>query len=160
MRLLKDLANEDDWALDDVAIAAASGRRRRSLLAETAAEAAEAEARMAAGGPGAASEFITWGGSAGATGLDLEEQEAVLSRYFRPHEVKRYMQVQREVDANNAAMRVRTWAPRRGRRAVCLRAACPTQPLTLGFGNPCLRRLFARAAAAALRTARSCVPAL
>ncbi|GBF95605.1 hypothetical protein Rsub_08587 [Raphidocelis subcapitata] len=109
MALLRDLAGEDDWGLDALddggAHGAGSSRRRPSLLSQATREARERE-EAAGSTPGG--DAMAWGGSGGATGIDLEEQEEVLSRFFRPHEVQRFMAVQREIDANAAAMRART----------------------------------------------------
>lgn len=48
-----------------------------------------------------------WGGTGGVTGLDLEEQEDLLRRYFRPAQVARLMQQQREVDRDYSTLKVR-----------------------------------------------------
>ena len=41
---------------------------------------------------------VVWGGQgASSTGVDMEAQEAILSRLFKPHKVKQYMQQQQEV---------------------------------------------------------------
>ena len=103
VRLLRDITNEDDWGLDALAPEAA---RRPSLLSQIAREQRDREAEGFDAGPGPGGDVVTWGGSGGATGIDLEEQEELLSRFFRPHEVKRYMAFQREIDDNYAAMRV------------------------------------------------------
>lgn len=100
--MLRDITNDDDWGLDALAPEA---RRRPSLLSQMAREQREAEGSEA--GPAPGGDVVTWGGSGGATGIDLEEQEELLSRYFRPHDVKRYMAYQREVDDNYAAMKAR-----------------------------------------------------
>lgn len=101
--MLRDIANDDDWGLDGLE-GAAGGARRPSMLAEAMRERRE---REEGDWSASAGDAIAWGGSGGATGIDLEEQEAVLSRFFRPHEVQRYMRAQREVDENYAAMRAR-----------------------------------------------------
>jgi hypothetical protein len=121
MALLRDLAGEDDWGLD--ALDKRGGRggasSRASLLSQATREAQERE-EVGSFTPGG--EVMEWGGTGGATGIDLEEQEEVLSRFFRPHEVKRFMAVQREIDANAAAMRVR---PCRLECAAGVPVACP-----------------------------------
>jgi hypothetical protein len=111
--LIRDLSNEDDWGLEGLPSGPAgyiSSRQRpggRSLLDElTAAEEEElghAEGTLAA----TSSSSVQWGGSGGATGLDLEEQEAVLRRYFKPQQVKKLLQDQVEVDASYSEFRVR-----------------------------------------------------
>lgn len=50
---------------------------------------------------------VQWGGTAGTTGIDMEEQEAILTRYFRPDQVKKLMKEQQEVDESYSVLRVR-----------------------------------------------------
>jgi hypothetical protein len=50
-----------------------------------------------------------WGGTGGVTGIDLEEQEALLQRYFRPDKVKKLMKDQRIIDDQYRDMKVRGW---------------------------------------------------
>lgn len=49
---------------------------------------------------------MQWGGTAGTTGIDMEEQEAILTRYFRPDQVKKLMKEQLEVDESYSVLRV------------------------------------------------------
>jgi hypothetical protein len=49
---------------------------------------------------------VQWGGSAGFTGIDLEEQEAMLQRYFKPQDVQKLMKDQKEIDASYSELRV------------------------------------------------------
>lgn len=115
--LISDLSNEDDWGLDGLtsgptgyvsgSISSGSGSsQRRSLLQEL--EAEEAAQDMFAEGSLASlnSLSVQWGGSAGATGLDLEEQEEMLRRYFKPSQVKKLLKEQVEVDAAYSEFRV------------------------------------------------------
>lgn len=106
--LLRDLSNEDDWGLESLTTPGLSTLDRqlrggrRSLIDElTAAEEAELEA-----GSGSFSGSVQWGGTAGTTGIDMEEQEAMLMRYFRPDQVKRLMKEQQEVDASYSVLKV------------------------------------------------------
>ena len=48
-----------------------------------------------------------WGGTGGVTGIDLEEQEALLQRYFRPDKVKKLMKDQRIINDEYRDMKVR-----------------------------------------------------
>ncbi|GLI66162.1 hypothetical protein VaNZ11_009922 [Volvox africanus] len=48
---------------------------------------------------------VAWGGSGGASGIDMEQQEALLSRLFKPHKVKELMAHQRAAEAELAAMK-------------------------------------------------------
>lgn len=87
LALLRDLSNEDDWGLEALTNPGVSTLDRqlrggrRSLIDElTAAEEGEEDV------PGDSSGFsgnVQWGGTAGTTGIDMEEQEAILTRYFR-----------------------------------------------------------------------------
>jgi hypothetical protein len=129
VRLLKEFANDDDWGLDGLPADGRGSRpRRTSLLAEIARQQRESE--DAGDGAAGAGESMMWGGSGGATGIDMEEQEEVLSRFFRPHEVKRYMAIQKEIDENYAAMKVSRVL--RGKRA---RQAGPRWPAALELGS-------------------------
>jgi len=110
MALLRDLSNEDDWGLEALTTPARStfDRQqrigRRSLVDElTAAEEEELE-----GSGNAFNGSVRWGGTAGTTGIDMEEQEAVLTRYFRPDQVKKLMKEQQEVDESYSVLRVRS----------------------------------------------------
>lgn len=87
--LLADMSNEDDWGLESLMNPATASRRgRRSLLSELseqdAAKDGFEEGSLAAENAGS----VQWGGSAGTTGIDLEEQEELLRRYFRPDQVR------------------------------------------------------------------------
>jgi hypothetical protein len=109
LALLRDLSNEDDWGLESLATPGLSsldrqmGRGRRSLIDEL--TAAEEAARLGADTGFTGS--VQWGGTAGTTGIDMEEQEAILTRYFKADQVKRLMQEQQEVDASYSVLRVR-----------------------------------------------------
>lgn len=86
--LIADLSHEDDWGLESLMTPATSSlRSRRSLLDELSQQEAAAdgfaEGSLAAGNAGS----VQWGGSAGTTGIDLEEQEELLRRYFKPDQV-------------------------------------------------------------------------
>lgn len=86
--LIADMSNEDDWGLESLMNPAISSRRgRRSLLDELSQQEAAAdgfeEGSLAAENVGS----VQWGGSAGTTGIDLEEQEELLRRYFKPDQV-------------------------------------------------------------------------
>lgn len=112
LALLRDLGNEDDWGLEALTNPGAStlGRTlrpgRRSLIDElTAAEEGE-EFLGADGSGGGFSGNVQWGGTAGTTGIDMEEQEAILTRYFRPDQVKKLMKEQQEVDESYSVLRV------------------------------------------------------
>ncbi|GIL84374.1 hypothetical protein Vretimale_15973 [Volvox reticuliferus] len=48
---------------------------------------------------------VAWGGSGGASGIDMDQQEALLSRLFKPHKVKELMAHQRAAEAELAAMK-------------------------------------------------------
>jgi 16S rRNA (guanine(966)-N(2))-methyltransferase RsmD len=50
---------------------------------------------------------VVWGGTGGVTGLDLEEQAAVLARYFQPSEASKLLAQQRAADADHAELRLR-----------------------------------------------------
>lgn len=87
--LLADLSNEDDWGLECLINPAVTSisRRQRSLVdqlsqQESANDGFE-EGSLAAENSGS----VRWGGSAGTTGIDMEEQEELLRRYFRPDQV-------------------------------------------------------------------------
>jgi len=131
--LIRDLSNEDDWGLEGLPSGPAgyiSSRQRpggHSLLEElTAAEEEElghAEGTLAA----TSSSSVQWGGSGGATGLDLEEQEAVLRRYFKPQQVKKLLQDQVEVDASYSEFRVR----KPGRQMIARRACWVSTETTI-----------------------------
>ncbi|GFR43987.1 hypothetical protein Agub_g5132 [Astrephomene gubernaculifera] len=61
------------------------------------------------GGGGAAGQVgVAWGGSGGASGIDMEQQEALLSRLFKPHKVKELMAHQLAAEAELAALKRRT----------------------------------------------------
>lgn len=108
MALLRDLSNEDDWGLESLTNPGISTLDRqlrggrRSLIDElTAAEEGEDLT-----GDGGFSGSVQWGGTAGTTGIDMEEQEAILTRYFRPDQVKKLMKEQLEVDESYSVLRV------------------------------------------------------
>jgi hypothetical protein len=115
--LIADMGNEDDWGLEGLiprgssssSTAARQQQRqgRRSLLDEL--EAAESAADGFEEGSLAASNnaSVQWGGSAGFTGIDLEEQEDMLRRYFKPQEVQKLMKDQQEIEASYSELRVR-----------------------------------------------------
>ncbi|KAG2439881.1 hypothetical protein HYH02_010511 [Chlamydomonas schloesseri] len=48
---------------------------------------------------------VAWGGSGGASGIDMEAQEALLTRLFKPHKVKQLMEHQRAAEEELAAMK-------------------------------------------------------
>ncbi|KAG2498476.1 hypothetical protein HYH03_003729 [Edaphochlamys debaryana] len=48
---------------------------------------------------------VTWGGGGGASGIDMEAQELLLSRLFKPHKVKQLMEHQRAAEEELAAMK-------------------------------------------------------
>jgi len=50
---------------------------------------------------------VVWGGTGGVTGLDLEEQAAVLARYFQPSEASKLLAQQRSADAEHAELRLK-----------------------------------------------------
>jgi 16S rRNA (guanine(966)-N(2))-methyltransferase RsmD len=75
------------------------GRRRsRNLNADE--EELDEEGR--ANGP-----TVVWGGTGGVTGLDLEEQAAVLARYFQPSEASKLLAQQRAADAEHSELRLK-----------------------------------------------------
>lgn len=78
-------------------------RRPRSLLESIEADAGQADdvGDMLSG-----SSSVQWGGHAGATGLDMEEQEELLKRFFKPDRVQKIMKQQLEIDDNYADMKV------------------------------------------------------
>lgn len=87
LALLRDLSNEDDWGLEALTNPGVSTLDRqlrggrRSLIDElTAAEEGEEDVL---GDSSGFSGNVQWGGTAGTTGIDMEEQEAILTRYFR-----------------------------------------------------------------------------
>ncbi|GLC76407.1 hypothetical protein PLESTF_001777400 [Pleodorina starrii] len=51
---------------------------------------------------------VAWGGSGGASGIDMEQQEALLTRLFKPHKVKELMDHQRAAEAEMAALKRKT----------------------------------------------------
>lgn len=126
MALLRELSNEDDWALDGLARGAGSSGGRRSLIDEMI---AAEEAGDGVGGSGAGGATVQWGGSGGVTGIDLEEQEALLTRYFRPDQVKKLMKEQVEVDESYSELRVRV-----------LFLCCGVSATTRGFDASCSTR--------------------
>jgi hypothetical protein len=119
--LLADMGNEDDWGLESFmprgsSSAAQQQRRRgrRSLLDELEDEEAAADGFEEGSLAASNSTSVQWGGSAGFTGIDLEEQEEMLQRYFKPQEVQKLMKDQQEIDASYSELRVScscSWAP-------------------------------------------------
>jgi hypothetical protein len=107
LALLRDLSNEDDWGLESLTTPGLSnlqmGRGRRSLIDEL----TEAEEAARLGADTGFTGSVQWGGTAGTTGIDMEEQEAILTRYFKADQVKKLMQEQQEVDASYSVLRVR-----------------------------------------------------
>lgn len=85
--MLRDMTNEDDWGLEEVG---GRGSVYQSLVSGS-------DRRM--------EHDVQWGGSAAATGIDFEEQEVLLSKFFKPHQVKEYMKQQHEVEDFYADMR-------------------------------------------------------
>jgi 16S rRNA (guanine(966)-N(2))-methyltransferase RsmD len=83
--------NEDDPA---------GARRGRRSLFNTNLDDLDEEGRQ--NGP-----TVVWGGTGGVTGLDLEEQAAVLARYFQPSEASKLLAQQRAADAEHAELRLR-----------------------------------------------------
>lgn len=107
-----DLSNEDDWGLEALNPRSSSllqqrqrSGGRRSLLDELAAEELEADG-FEEGSLAGSSASVQWGGSAGTTGIDLDEQEQILQRYFRPDQVKKLMKDQVEIDASYSELKV------------------------------------------------------
>lgn len=77
-----------------------TGRRRRADGGGDDDEDLDEEGR--ANGP-----TVVWGGTGGVTGLDLEEQAAVLARYFQPSEASKLLAQQRSADAEHAELRLK-----------------------------------------------------
>ena len=72
------------------------GRRRNN------AETDELDEEGRANGP-----TVVWGGTGGVTGLDIEEQAAVLARYFQPSEASKLLAQQRAADAEHSELRLK-----------------------------------------------------
>jgi hypothetical protein len=117
--LLADMGNEDDWGLEGLIPRSSSSssaaarqqqrRGRRSLLDELEAEELAADGFEEGSLAASNNASVQWGGSAGFTGIDLEEQEEMLRRYFKPQEVQKLMKEQEEIDASYSELRVSTW---------------------------------------------------
>lgn len=72
---------------------------------------------------------VRWGGTAGTTGIDMEEQEAILTRYFRPDQVKKLMKEQQEVDENYSVLRVSVFG---AGQCCCLKQHAADMPYMCG----------------------------
>uniref|UniRef100_A0A383VWY2 Uncharacterized protein n=1 Tax=Tetradesmus obliquus TaxID=3088 RepID=A0A383VWY2_TETOB len=113
--LIADMGNEDDWGLDGLLPGSSSSsaarqqqrRGRRSLLDELEDEEAAADGFEEGSLAASNSTSVQWGGSAGFTGIDLEEQEDMLRRYFKPQEVQKLMKDQKEIEASLSELRKR-----------------------------------------------------
>eukprot|EP00879_Flechtneria_rotunda_P011571 GHRR01012086.1.p1 GENE.GHRR01012086.1~~GHRR01012086.1.p1 ORF type:complete len:507 (+),score=153.42 GHRR01012086.1:580-2100(+) len=105
--LLQDLGNEDDWGLEGLVRNSASKRQHKSLVNQLVAREYEADGLDQDSLAASSSTSVQWGGSAGTTGIDLEEQEELLRRYFTPDKVKKLIKDQIEIDASYSEQRKR-----------------------------------------------------
>jgi hypothetical protein len=113
--LIADMGNEDDWGLEGLIPRGSSSsaaarqqqrRDRRSLLDELEAEESAADGFEEGSLAASNNASVQWGGSAGFTGIDLEEQEDMLRRYFKPQEVQKLMKDQQEIESSYSELRV------------------------------------------------------
>jgi hypothetical protein len=107
------MGNEDDWGLEGLIPRGSSAaarqqqrRGRRSLLDELEAEESAADGFEEGSLAASNNASVQWGGSAGFTGIDLEEQEDMLRRYFKPQEVQKLMKDQQEIESSYSELRV------------------------------------------------------
>jgi hypothetical protein len=92
--LLADLSQEDEWGLSEIGA-------RRSVLADMDGRGRDARVSEARAGGS-----VQWGGTLGVSGVDEDETEALLSRFFKPNKVKALMVQQREALAAAVELKV------------------------------------------------------